>query len=236
MLLYHATLRWSGSGLTQRGFRDLTFGLGVVAEAVWIYQCHVGGSQSCNLLMIITASLAVFAWLLPVGGLLLLTVLAVGGMAAVTVLEVGGVLEYAPIFTDRAALRATFLDPKVLAINGAITATAMGSVLPILLHLRRSLVAHQASLEANAAHLHLEVAERDAAEQRLRASVSDLERSNRDLEQFGHLVSHDLKAPLRAVRGYLGVLAEDAGNVRAGEPAECLSAADDAARRGAWRT
>jgi signal transduction histidine kinase len=219
------------ASLSAGAFVGLTFGLGVVVEAVWVFQYHLGGSQSCNLFMVILASLAVFAWLLPGGWLVALTALTLAGMAGVTLLELNGVLDYAPIFTDHAALGAAFLTGHVLALNVAVTAAAFGSVLPILLHLRRTLVAHQASLEANAEHLRLEVAERGSAEERLRASIADLERSNRDLEQFGNLVSHDLKAPLRAVRGYLGVLAEDAGNVRAGEPAECLSAADDAARR-----
>jgi signal transduction histidine kinase len=231
--VYHGLLQVLARrrALTERLHVSLTFGLGVLFQAVWVWQLHVGGSQSCNVLMVIVATLAVFAWLLPAGWLAALAGLTLLGMATVTALEVGGVLEYAPIFTHRQALPGIFLDAKVLLMNVAVSAASLGVVLPILLHLRRSVREHHAALEANGQRLQLEVGERGAAEQRLRDSVADLQRSNRDLEQFGHLVSHDLKAPLRAVRGYLGVLAERPDNVREGEPAECLAAAGDAARR-----
>gem|GEM_PF-3041306 len=231
--LYHGALRLLSArhAITTDIYRRLTFAFGAIMQGVWVYQYHVGGSQSCNMLMVIVASLAVFAWALTPGGLVALTALTLAGMAGVTALEWAGVLEYAPIFVERALLREVFLDGNIVAMNVAVTAAALGSVLPILMHLRASLNAQQATLEAHGQRLQLEVFERGVAEQRLRASVSELERSNRDLEQFGHLVSHDLKAPLRAVRGYLGVLAEDPANVREGEPSECLAAASDAARR-----
>jgi len=232
-LVYRALVRAlaARNRLRTKLYVALTFALSLVAQGVWVYQLHVGGSQSCNVLMVILASLAVFAWLLPAGWVVLLAGLTLAGMAAVTALEAVGLLEYAPIFVDHKALRATFLNGGVVALNVAVTVASMGIVLPILLLLRRSVRDQHAVLEANGLRLQLEVAERADAEARLRATVADLRRSNRDLEQFGHLVSHDLKAPLRAVRGYLGVLAEEPRNVREGEPSECLLAATDVARR-----
>ncbi len=43
-------------------------------------------------------------------------------------------------------------------------------------------------------------------EQRVDSATAGLLAANRDLEAFSHHVSHDLRAPLRAIDGYLGIL------------------------------
>lgn len=51
-----------------------------------------------------------------------------------------------------------------------------------------------------------DVTERKRAESTMAAMVSRLETSNRELEQFARVASHDLQEPLRMVTGYLSLL------------------------------
>jgi signal transduction histidine kinase len=49
------------------------------------------------------------------------------------------------------------------------------------------------------------------AEEALRAQAAELMRSNRDLDDFAHIVAHDLKNPIRGVRLLAGFVQEDQG-------------------------
>ena len=70
----------------------------------------------------------------------------------------------------------------------------------------RQLRDQAASLEQARRMAHDEVIERRRAEDALQAKALELERSNRDLQQFGAIVSHDLQEPLRMVSSYLSLI------------------------------
>ena len=59
-----------------------------------------------------------------------------------------------------------------------------------------------------------DITERKRAEQASFQKAEELQRSNAELEDFMHVVSHDLKEPLRGIEAFSGFLAEDyAGNL-----------------------
>jgi PAS domain S-box-containing protein len=58
----------------------------------------------------------------------------------------------------------------------------------------------------------------------LEGKVRELEEANLEIETFGYSVSHDLRAPLRAIHGYAGVLAEELPIELDGEARQMLQA------------
>jgi PAS domain S-box-containing protein len=53
-----------------------------------------------------------------------------------------------------------------------------------------------------------EITERKQAQEKLKAAIVDLERSNQELEQFAYVASHDLREPLRKIKSYTELLAQ----------------------------
>lgn len=67
-----------------------------------------------------------------------------------------------------------------------------------------------------------DVTEARQAQERIRAYAAELERKNREMEQFVYSVSHDLKSPLVTCKGFTGMLKEDLAD---GKIAEALDSA-----------
>lgn len=76
-----------------------------------------------------------------------------------------------------------------------------------------------------------DISERKRVLEELRSVTEDLRNSNRDLEQFAYIASHDLKEPLRTINTYLGLLTRTYGPTLNDEAKEFIQYTVDAARR-----
>jgi len=68
-------------------------------------------------------------------------------------------------------------------------------------------------------------------ERRVRERTVELERANRELESFSYSVSHDLRAPVRAIEGFARILEEEAGERLDAEGRRYLAMVRDNGRR-----
>jgi PAS domain S-box-containing protein len=75
------------------------------------------------------------------------------------------------------------------------------------------------------------ITNRKQADEALRRTAEDLARSNKDLEQFAYVASHDLKEPLRMVTGFMGLLKDRCQGKLDAKSDEYIAFASDAASR-----
>jgi signal transduction histidine kinase len=79
--------------------------------------------------------------------------------------------------------------------------------------------------------LELEIAERKQAEERLRATANRLKQSNRELQDFAYVASHDLQEPLRKVQAFGDRLKAVCSKVLGAEGRDYLERMQAAAKR-----
>ncbi len=70
-------------------------------------------------------------------------------------------------------------------------------------------------------------AELEASNQKLSTTLSDLELVNKELRNFAHVVSHDLKAPLNVIIGYSNIVATDYEDVLGPDGLKYLQTIED---------
>jgi signal transduction histidine kinase len=74
-------------------------------------------------------------------------------------------------------------------------------------------------------------ARRKEAEDALRGTTQELSRSNQDLQQFAYVASHDMREPLRMIKGFLQILEQQYRGKLDAKADECIHYAVDGADR-----
>ena len=77
----------------------------------------------------------------------------------------------------------------------------------------------------------MDLVARKRAEEALRRTAEELARSNRDLEQFAYVASHDLQEPLRMVTGFVQLLQHNCGDRLGADAKKYIDFASDGAKR-----
>jgi signal transduction histidine kinase len=101
-----------------------------------------------------------------------------------------------------------------------------GNTLAILILLVKGFVIHSETTRRNQAEQSLK-----QANERLERRTSELSETNTELESFAYSVAHDLRAPLRHIAGYSGVLTQDYGSQIDADGRRCIEKIAESAQR-----
>ena len=120
------------------------------------------------------------------------------------------------------------LRSEVFVLMGGGFAIFYGILLAIVLRGWRTITRQQAGLSRANKEIRKLIQELD---QRVRDRTFELEAINKELESFSYSVSHDLRAPLRAMDGFSRILMEDYGSELSEEGQGHLQRVRDNARQ-----
>ncbi len=125
-----------------------------------------------------------------------------------------------------AQLLSTRMEAARVSTRRMKVVIACGSSLAILILLVKGFVIHRETSRRNLAEQSLK-----RANEKLERRTAELSETNIELESFAYSVAHGLRAPLRHIAGYSGVLTQDFGSRLDTEGLRCLGKITDCARQ-----
>jgi chemotaxis family two-component system sensor kinase Cph1 len=122
-----------------------------------------------------------------------------------------------------------YLEGVVMLMTGVVSAAT--AILLIFIAPRLMALRSPEELSAINDRLAIEASAHMNTAQDLREAITALSRSNRELERFAHIASHDLKAPLRAISSFSDLLQQRHAEGLSDEGREFVSFISDSVRR-----
>src|SRR5689334_9234806 len=135
------------------------------------------------------------------------------------------------LFMTGVGLRRQVLNP-VARLAGEVRQVVRGDVQrEVRVDGPREIVQLGADIDSMRRHILSDLLDAQSVNQRLDEQARDLERSNRDLEQFAYVASHDLQEPLRKVSSFCQLLQRRYGGQLDARADQYIEFAVDGAQR-----